>query len=158
MQIKAPNFDLVECKIGGAPVGQMQTFTFDSQPQLQSITGSQQVFIKSIQVYTQDMLARSPMTPQNVTLLTADMNLAILNISVAGVFRFNKVPFVELNKFNGTTAPSQFWMFALRNLWQVDWTKTQIQFVLPPTTPVPFSVVLGVTYDGVPDYDEPGAQ
>lgn len=154
MIFKAPKFQLVECKVGVAPTGKMQMFSFESQQQLQSITGAQQIFIKGIQIYTQDMVQISPITPQNPVMLSADVSDAILNVSILGKFGFNQLPFVEMNKFQGTTAPSQFWQYLMRGVWQIDWTKTQVQFLNIPTTPAPFSVLFGVTYDYVPDYED----
>lgn len=153
--IKAPKFQLAEVKIAVAPTGNLQSFAFEQQPQLQSISGDKQVYIKSMSVYTADELVISPLSPQNATMLSADIPKAALILSVAGVLEFLQLPLVELHKFQGTTAPSQFWPYAFRNLYQIDWTKSQVQFVVPPSTPVPFSVLFGIVYDYFPDeYDQ----
>jgi hypothetical protein len=153
--IKAPKFQLAEVKIAVAPTGNLQSFAFEQQPQLQSISGDKQVYVKSIAVYTADEMVISPLSPQNATMQSADINKALLILSVAGVLEFLQVPLCELHKFQGTVAPSQFWPFAVRNLYQIDWTKSQVQFAVPPATPVPFSVLFGIVYDYFPDeYDQ----
>jgi hypothetical protein len=149
--LKSPKFQLIEVPITVAPVGNLQTFNFQQQPQLQSISGDKSVYIKAITGYTSDMLLNSPITPQNGVLLSVDVVKTLLILSVAGVLEFNQLPYVELIKVQGTTAPSQVWPYMFRNLYQVDWTKSQIQFVIPPVTPVPFSVLFGVVYDYMPD-------
>lgn len=153
--IKAPKFQLAEVKIAVAPTGNLQSFAFEQQPQLQSISGDKQVYIKAMSVYTADEMVISPLSPQNGTMQSGDIPKALLILSVAGVLEFLQLPLVELHKFQGTTAPSQFWPYAFRNLYQIDWTKSQVQFAVPPVTPVPFSVLFGIIYDYLPDeYDQ----
>jgi hypothetical protein len=149
--MKFPKYQLAEVKVAVAPTGNLQTFNFEQQPQLQSISGDKQVYVKAISVFTADTLVISPLSPQNGSLLSADINKVVMILSVAGVLEFLQVPLAEFNKFQGTVAPSQYWPFAPRNLYQIDWTKSQIQFLVPPTTPTPFSVLFGVVYDYLPD-------
>ena len=149
--MRTTRFELIEISITVQPVGRLSTFNFGQQPLLQSISGDQQVFVKSIAAYTSDMLALSPITPNNTVLLAADVSNTILNIDTGGKFSFHRLPFVELLKFQGTTAPSQFWPYEVNDIWQIDWTKSEVQFLNATASVVPFSVVFGITYDYAPD-------
>lgn len=144
-------FELIEISVTQALVGKLNTLNFGQQPLLQSISGDKQVFIKSIAAYTADMLTLSPITPGNTVVLAADIPNLVLNLDLAGKFQLHRLPFVELIKFQGTTSPSQFWPYEVHDLWEVDWTKSEIQFLNAPASVIPFSVVLGVTYDYTPD-------
>jgi hypothetical protein len=153
--MKAPKFQLVEVAINNPVTGQLQTFNFGQQPQLQSISGDKQVYIKSIEAYTSDMIAMSPITPQNQVVSAADIPNSVLILSVAGILEFNQLPLSRLVDIQGTISPSSFWPYLFRNLFQIDWTKSQVQIILPPATPTPFSYLFGVVYDYVPDeFDE----
>lgn len=153
--MKAPKFQLIEVAITKTVSGNLQQFNFGQQPQLQSISGDKVIYIKSMEAYTSDMLAMSPITPQNNSLLAADIPNTILNLSVAGVFEFLNLPLARMVDIQGTTSPSSFWPYQFRNLFQIDWTKSTVQFITPPVTPIPFSVLFGVVYDYSPDeFDE----
>ena len=52
--MKFPKYQLAEVKVAVAPTGNLQTYNFEQQPQLQSISGDKQVYIKAISVFTAD--------------------------------------------------------------------------------------------------------
>jgi hypothetical protein len=157
MQVKAARFQLIELQIPVTVTGNLQFTYFGQQPQLQSISGDKQIYIKEIEAYTRDMIPFSPFTPSNPVASAQDLINALMYISLANDYAFYAVPLVDLCRIFGTVAPSVYSPFRLKDVCTVDWTKTYVQTILvPPTTP-PFSYLFGVYYDYHPDYeDNPG--
>jgi hypothetical protein len=151
---KSPKFQLIECAIGINVTGNMQLTAFGQQPQLQSISGDKQVYIKAIETYTNDMIPFSPLTPANPVATAADIANGVLILNIMGILEFNLIPLGSLVRIQGTISQSVFELWQFRQVFQVDWTKSQVQTILKPITTPPFSYLFGVHYDYTPDQED----
>lgn len=153
MTIKTPMFQLVELIIPATVVGFNQFTYFNQQPQLQSISGSQTVYIKGLEVFSNQALTTSPLTAASPVAAPADIANGVLVLNIAGTLKFQNLPLAILNRViqsPGVACPSVYDLFQLRNIWEVDWTKSYVTTVAPPTS-LPFSYIFGVHYSYEPD-------
>jgi len=149
------NFQLVELIVNA--VGINQQAYFQQQPQLQSTTGSQNVWIKAIETFSNQALPLSPITTANAVATPADITNATLTIVESGTENKKQIPLARLNRSFAATAtfvPFPPPLFRFKNLYTVDWTKCYLTMVAASVTPTPFSYLFGVYYDYQPDsYD-----
>jgi hypothetical protein len=153
MTIKTPMFQLVELIIPATVTGFNQTTYFQQQPQLQSITGSRTVYIKAIDVITNQALAFSPLTSGSPVASPADIQNGVLVLNIAGTLMFQNIPLALMNRViqsPGAACPSVYDLFQLKNIWEVDWTKSYVTTVNAPTDN-PFSYLFGIHYSYEPD-------
>lgn len=150
---RTKRFQLVELVIPATVVGNNQQTYFQNQPQLQSISGDRRIYVKKITAYTDESIDSSPLTSGNPIATAADLINAVLVLSVQGENAFNMVPLSDLSDIAGAASatPYKYFPFLLKNTWRLDWTKSYIQTITAPVA-VPFSYLLGVSYDYEPDY------
>jgi hypothetical protein len=150
------NFQLVELIVNA--VGNNLQIYFQQQPQLQSTTGSQNVWIKGIETFSNGALTNSPITTANAVATPADIANATLTIVESGTENKKQIPLARLNRsFASATGfvPFPPPLFRFKNLYTVDWTKCYLTMVVASVTPLPFSYLFGVYYDYAPDaYDQ----
>lgn len=149
MYFEAKRFQLVELVIGIATTGAQSKVNFQNQPQLQSISGTRQVFVEAIETYTNEDLSTSPLTNGNAVATPAQLQNAVLTLSVDTNLNFDSIPLASLHRINrsnaGTSAPHVRDLFMVNQIWQIDWTKS---FVTMPAAPAgqPYSYLFGVYY------------
>lgn len=130
---------------------------FGKQDYLQSYIGGQTVFIHRIEAYNNRTLAVSPVTIANPTVNVTDFINITVTLNVAGKDRYKDIPLARLNNMRMDTAPdfapSAYEPFGMKNSFQVNWPQCYLRFLAAPTTPTPFSVLLGIffTYQHFPD-------
>jgi hypothetical protein len=153
-RFRASKFQLVELIIPATVTGAMQQTYFQQQPQLQSISGDRQVYVQAIETYTSGQLKGSPLTSGNAVAAPGDIENAVLVLNIAGTLDFNQVPLVDLMRIQNDTGaafvPFSRMLFELKDIYQVDWTKSYIQTIIAPITTPPFSYILGVYYSYSP--------
>lgn len=148
-------FQIVELQIPAQVTGNNQQTYFQNQPQLQSVLGDRRVYIKKIEVYTDETLIASPLSNGLTMATAADILNGVLVISIKGENAINMLPLSDLGNINAgaaTTTPFRTFSFILKNQWAVDWSKSYVQTILAPST-VPFTYVFGIHYDYEPDYE-----
>lgn len=146
------NFQLVELVVNAVGIN-LQVY-FQQQPQLQSTTGSQNVWIKGIEVFSSAALPFSPITTANPVATPADITNATLTIVESGTENKKQIPLARLNRSYAqapTFVPYPPPLFRFKNLYTVDWTKCYLTMVQASTTGTPFSYLFGVYYDYQPD-------
>lgn len=151
---RTKRFQLVELIITAAVTGNNSTVYFQNQPQLQSIQGDRKIYIKSIETYSSKAIAKSPLTAGNTTATPADIINAVLTLSVKGEESLRQIPLCDLNRTIADTganyAPAVWQQFLLKNIFEVDWTKSYVTVLSTPAA-APFSYLFGVHYDYEPD-------
>ena len=154
---KTPKFQLVELIVPTTAVSNIQTIYFQSQPQLQSVSGDNRVYIKAIEVFTSEQLIKSPLTAGNPVALPIDIANAVLTLSVNGSLDFQFVPLARLVNVQSNTAGSNttnghLWL--LEDVYKIDWSKSYVQTIIQPgtggTTVPPYSYFFGVHYGYLP--------
>ena len=146
------NFQLVELAINAVGIN-LQVY-FQQQPQLQSTLGSQMVYIKAIETFSNGALTNSPITTAYLVATPADIQNATLTMVESGTENKKQIPLARLNRTfvnAGTFVPFPPPLFRFKNFYTVDWTKCYVTMVQPSTTPLPFSYLFGVYYDYKPD-------
>jgi len=130
-ELKARRFQLIEAKVTNTQNNSQ--WSFNQQPQLQSITGGQRVFVQAIRSYSSNAVGGSPFTQGNVMPTAADIQNTTLTLSVLGNLRIRNLPLAELNAIWSDTAayvPFTLSPFLLCNIWGIDWTQSYITTVL----------------------------
>jgi hypothetical protein len=153
MTIKTPMFQLVELIIPATVIGFGQFTYFQQQPQLQSITGSQTVFVKGIDVLSNQALTTSPLTAGSPVATPDDIANGVLVLNIAGTLKFQNIPMALMNRViqsPGLACPSVYDLFQLKNIFEIDWTKSYVTTVAAPLA-APFSYLFGVHYSYEPD-------
>jgi hypothetical protein len=153
MTIKTPMFQLVELIIPATVTGFGQFTYFQQQPQLQSTMGNQTVYVKAIDVITNQALTTSPLTAGSPVASPADIMNAVLVLNIAGTLKFQNIPLALMNRVQqspGAACPAVYDLFQLRNIWEIDWTKSYVTTVAPPGD-APFSYLFGIHYSYEPD-------
>jgi hypothetical protein len=149
MTIKTPMFQMVELIIPATITG-MNAFTyFQQQPQLQSMTNNQTVYVRAIETFSVDTLTTSPLTTGSPVATNANIQNATLVLNIAGTLKFQNIPLGILNR-NILSNPAVFDLFQLKNIFEVDWTKSYVTTVGVPID-APFSYLFGVHYSYSPD-------
>jgi hypothetical protein len=155
MTIKTPMFQMVELIIPATATGFNQFTYFQQQPQLQSMTNNQTVYVLAIETYSVQALTFSPVTSGSPVATEVNIQNAVLTLNIAGTLKFQSIPLADLNRIiqsPGVACPGVYDLFQLRNIFEVDWTKSYVQTVGPPTAP-PFSYLFGVHYSYDPPHD-----
>lgn len=153
MTIKTPMFQLVELIISATVTGNNQFTYFQQQPQLQSTSANQTVYVKAIEVISSQALTLSPLTAGSPVANEAAIMNGVLVLNIAGTLKFQNIPLALLNRIiqsPGAACPGVFDLFQLRNTWAVDWTKSYVTTVGTPIG-APFSYLFGVHYSYEPD-------
>jgi hypothetical protein len=151
---RTKRFQLVELIVTATIVGNNQNVYFQNQPQLQSVLGDRTIYIKKIETYTNKALALSPLTSGNGVATPADIINGVLTLCVKGEEQLRQIPLADLNRVFADTgaafAPFVWEGFYVKNLYEVDWTKSYVTLVATPAA-APFSYLFGVHYDYEPD-------
>ena len=153
MTIKSPMFQLVELIIPATVTGFNQFTYFQQQPQLQSTTGNQTVYIKAIDVIMNQALAFSPLTAGSPVAAPSDIANGVLVLNIAGTLKFQNIPLALMNRViqsPGLACPGVFDLFQFKRMWEVDWTKSYVTTVSAPLA-APFSYLFGIHYSYEPD-------
>ena len=153
MTIKTPMFQLVELIIPATVTGFNQFTYFQQQPQLQSTSANQTVYVKAIETYSVQALTTSPLTSGSPVASEANIANGVLVLNIAGTLKFQNIPLADLNRIiqsPGAACPGVYDLFQFRNLWEIDWTKSYVTTVAAPINP-PFSYLFGVHYGYEPD-------
>jgi len=146
--MKTPKFTLIEIVIAANVTSANSKVMIGNQPQLQSIDGSQTIWVKAIESYSNDIMVKSPLTTSNNVATPAAIKNATLTVVVKGTEELQTIPLARLNVMfgNPATAANHTWdLFQLYNLYQVDWSKSYLQLIEAPAAQ-PFSYILGVHY------------
>lgn len=146
-------FQLVELIIPATVVGFNQTTYFQQQPQLQSTQGNQTVYVKGIDVLSNQALTTSPLTANSPVAAPGDIQNGVLVLNIAGTLKFQNIPLALMNRVTqspGAACPAVYDLFQLRNIWEIDWTKSYVVTVAPPAA-LPFSYLFGIHYSYEPD-------
>lgn len=144
---------MVELIIPASVAGFNQATYFNQQPQLQSTTANQTVYVKAIDVITNQALSYSPLTSGSPVASPAEIQNAVLVLNIAGTLKFQNIPLALMNRViqsPGAACPGVFDLFQFREMWEVDWTKSYVTTVGTPIAP-PFSYLFGVHYGYNPD-------
>lgn len=151
---RTKRFQLVELIIAATVAGNNQQVYFQNQPQLQSVLGDRTIYIKAIQTYSDQALALSPLTSGSAVATAGDIANGVLTLCVKGEESLRQIPLADLNRIFSDTgaafAPYNWEPFYLKNLFEVDWTKSYVTLVATPAA-APFSYLFGVHYDYEPD-------
>lgn len=145
-------FQLVEVVIGAAVVSANAQVLIPNQPQLQTVQGDKQVFVKGIETFTNQAVPVSPLTTANPVATPAQLKNAVLTLVVKGTENLKQIPLAILNRTfaDQTTAanyaPYTWQLFLLKDIYEVDWSKSYITLVAAPSGQ-PYSYLLGVHYD-----------
>jgi hypothetical protein len=147
---KSTYFQLVELVIPASVTSNLQDTYFQQQPQLQSITGDKNIYIKAIEAYTAQDILSSPLTPGTTVASAADLANALITFREKGTDLKKQIPLVRLrNTFNGAT-PSNYHQWLFKDTYKIDWTQSRITTILTPgtggTTAGPVSYLIGVHY------------
>src|SRR5258708_31365626 len=145
MTIKAPLYQLVELIIPASVSTGNQSTYFQQQPQLQSTTGNQTVYIKAIETYSVQALTTSPITASSPVSSEANLANAVLTLNIAGTLEFQMMPLAILNRIiqsPGAACPGVYDLFQLRNCFTEDWTTSYVTTVGIPIG-APFSYLFG---------------
>ncbi len=146
-------FQMVELIIPATVTGFNQFTYFNQQPQLQSTVGNQTVYVKGIEVYSNQAVTNSPLTSGSTVASPGDIANGVLVLNIAGTLKFQNIPLAIMNRViqsPGIACPGVFDLFQLRNIWEIDWTKSYVTTVAPPAA-TPFSYLFGVHYSYEPD-------
>lgn len=146
-------FQIVELIIPATVTTANQFTYFQQQPQLQSVMGNQTVYIKAIETFSVQALTTSPITTNSPVASEANIANAVLVLNIAGTLKFQMIPLAIMNRVlqsPGAACPGVVDLFQLRNIWEIDWTKSYVTTVGVPIAP-PFSYLFGVHYSYEPD-------
>ena len=147
-------FELVELIVPVGVVDPNSQVFFQQQPQLQSISGDRQIYIKGVEVFSNAALPFSPLTSGNPVAAPADLENTTITFVVDGTELLKRIPLTLMNRVYasaGTFVPFPPQLFMLKNNCQIAWTKTYVTLVQAPVTAVPYSYLFGVHYDFEPD-------
>ena len=143
-------YQFVEVNIPAAVAAGGKVFIKD-QPQLRTQT-DQLVIIESMETYDVAALAVSPSGVAMPS--TANLANTILVLNIAGYDNMQYIPLSVMNPLaSSDTAVQRIWnvqgKFLFDQLWQVDWTKSYLQFGALQAGGISFG--LGVYYRVVPN-------
>lgn len=152
MQFKFQRTQCIEIDI---PAANTQTkFVFPDQPQLTTSNNGNPVRIDSIISYNSDSLSYSPITFQQV-MASNDQKSGFLTLYQGDLATINALPLINLSSvsnvlsaFNGGVQDTPL----MRNLINISWTKSFIQFGVAPTGST--KIVLCVYYTVFATFEE----
>lgn len=153
--MKATRYQLVELIKAATIVSAGTKLFFQDQPQLRSL-GSRIVQILAIEAYPVEVMPKTP--SGNDTSDEAAFKNAVLALNVDGYENLQYIPLPRLSvmQVNTDTVPFTNHLFEFSNLFNVDWTKSYIQFNAAPAG-TQFSYLFGVHYKLLPeDNRQPG--
>lgn len=147
MNTATKRYQLIELQVPAAGIGAGGRLYFQDQPQLRTQI-NQLVHIKAIDTFTNDSVTLSP-SGIAVAPLAALKN-AFLVLNVSGTEELQYIPLVSLNRnaVVSGTVPFVVDQFMLENVFNIDWTKSYLQFGAAQTGPISF--LFGVNYSYVP--------
>jgi len=155
---KSRYFQLVELPIPATATSGQQDTYFQQQPQLTSITGDKQIWVKAIEAYTKNDLSQSPFTAGNAVANAVDLSNAVLTLRVRGTDLIKQIPLTRLNPTGSTGGQSSaiYLLWLLQNQYEIDWTQSRVTTIQAPGVPAgstaaPFSYFFGVHYAYEPD-------
>jgi len=131
-------------------------YYFQNQPQLQSVTGGQKVYVRCIESYVNTTVTASPLSSGNTIATPADIQNTYLVISVNGTEQLRRIPLGRMNPIipnAGTYSPAVWEPLTFIDLWAIDWTKTYLQTAAAVSV-TPMSFLFGVWYDYSIDYPQ----
>lgn len=146
---------MVELIIGAngvAPGNNARTY-FQDQPQLQTYRGNQTVYIHAIETFCDTALTSSPLTSGSPTATPADIQNAVLVLTVKGTEQQQFVPLAVMNRIwadQASYSPYTWQPYLLDNVFETDWTKSYVTTMTSPAV-VPFSYLFLVHYDYQPN-------
>lgn len=145
-EFKARRFQQIQAKVTAAQNN--SNWNFDQQPLLQSVTGGQLVFVEAIEIYADNAVSASAITPTNAVANAADIKNSTLTLSVLGNLRVNNLPLSRINPIWSDTAayvPFTLTPVLWCNMWGIDWTQSFVTTVAAAHT-APLSFVFGIWY------------
>lgn len=143
--MKTKKFTLIEVIIPASVASANSRVYVGNQPQLQSISGDKNIWIKAVEAYSVEQITKSPLTGANAVASVAAIKNATLTIVVKGTEELQQIPLAILCRNINGTQPATWDPFLLDNLYQVDWSKSYLQLVEAPAA-APFSYVFGIHY------------
>jgi len=150
------HFELIEIIVGanGIAPGANATIPFKNQDQLQTYLGGKTVYIKAVETYSDQVFATSPISSGVAVATVADMANAAVTFTIKGKKLIDGVPMSRFNLMWADTGaafvPYTFNPFCLRDVFEVDWTKSFVQVIAAPVA-VPFSYLFGIHYSDQPN-------
>lgn len=143
--MKTNKFQLIELVKDISYQSGGQRLYFQDQPQLRATQG-RDVQILAIEAYSD---AAIPVSQNGNTVVTeAGLKNAFLVLNIAGTEDLQFIPLVRLNPMHvdtDTTPFNEVLQFQLENVFNVDWTKSYVQFGGAPAAG-PYSFLFGVYY------------
>lgn len=130
-----------------------KTFAFETQQQLQTVSGDQRVIVEAIECYSDSALTKSPLTNTNVVATAADIANATLTLQFGTFQGISMLPLASLVRIIPDAAnytPGVFDLTMFREMYKIDWTKSYITLVDTAPTATVFSYVFNVCYDYLP--------
>lgn len=150
---RTKRFQLIELIVPATVTAANSNVMFGNQPQLQSILGDN-VYVKAIEVFSDRALAASPLSTGTTVANSAAIRNATLTLLIKGEESMQKIPLTMLSRIftdtGGTFVPNVYQLFLLKNIFEVDWTKSYLTLVAAPAAP-PLSYLFGIHYDYDPD-------
>lgn len=156
MLFRESRAQLLELIIPNTIVSANQKVYFQSQPQLQSIDGSQTVYIKKLETYSSSHMNGSPLTSGNTVASPAAIINGVLTLNVSGTEQLQYIPLgdmvnLQADTGGGFTVFNRF-PYLFKGIYQIDWSKSYVQLIgIPAATP--FSYIFKVSYDYLADMD-----
>lgn len=143
----------IELAIDASSTNPNQFLPFQQQPQLQLQANGKPVYIKAIETFTNLAVTKSPITTSNAVAAATDLANSFLILEMDNTKRFDKIPMTTLNRvldFTGAN-PGVKDLFLLKNICNINWTKSGVLQIAAPITTPPFSFVFSVWFDYYPD-------
>lgn len=144
--IKTLRFTLVELFVGATVAGNGAQVPFNDQPLLRTQQG-QKVYIQAIETFSDQAFAQT--ASGNLVAPAAQIQNALLTLSVNNFFQIKQVPLARINNIWGDPAnfvPFTENIMVFDNLTDVIWTESYLEFGQSPAGAVPFSFLFGVHY------------
>lgn len=145
MVTKVTRYQLIELQLT-TNYGAGQRLYFQDQPQLRTQT-DQLVKIHSIDCFNADAVPKSPSGIATAT--AADIANGFLVLNIKGTEQQQYIPLPTLNRVQTPAAGAfVFDQFMLEGVFNIDWTKSYVQFADAQTGNISF--LFGVNYEYVP--------
>lgn len=150
--VKAKRFQLVTSVTPAGGLGAGARLYFQDQPQLRTQL-NQLVVIKAVEFFDVNACSVSPSGGAVAT--DAQMKNAFLVLNIKGTEQLQYIPLVALKRVNttfdlvgGNLASFVMELFELADQFEIDWTKSYIQF--GAAVPAAVNFLFGVYYEYVP--------
>lgn len=144
--VLSPRTSLIEVVIPITFNGTLQKVKFQNQETLMSVTGKD-VFIKAIEVLSNDFMSSSPLTAGVPVASPADIQNATMTLSAENDIFMDQCPLPDLVRLRSNLGSTPFsnQLFLLDDVNDVDWTKCFITVILAPIA-LPISYLINVHY------------